>query len=121
MAVRTHPLRGHRAAMGHPFLGDGKYGGPDAFLTGSVSRKMHLHARRLIIDAPEGGTIDVTADLPTHFAASMEQMGFDLTARNAEPPVYAAPARTRSEKKKAAQAHANTVPNGRGGARRPPG
>src|SRR3546814_10519324 len=95
MAVRTHPLRGHRAAMGHPFLGDGKYGGPDAFLTGSVSRKMHLHARRLIIDAPEGGTIDVTADLPTHFAASMEQMGFDLTASKAEPLVNAAPERTR--------------------------
>ena len=69
------------AAIGHPIVGDGKYGGQDAFLTGSVSRKMHLHARRLIIDEPGGGKIDVTAELPEHFAASMEQLGFDLSLR----------------------------------------
>ncbi len=51
---RTHQLRVHMAAIGHPIVGDGKYGGQDAFLTGSVSRKMHLHARRLIIEAPQG-------------------------------------------------------------------
>ena len=44
---RTHQLRVHMAAIGHPILGDGKYGGPDAFLTGAISRKLHLHARRL--------------------------------------------------------------------------
>ena len=49
---RTHQLRVHMAAIGHPIVGDGKYGGQEAFLTGSISRKMHLHARRLIIDAP---------------------------------------------------------------------
>ncbi len=52
---RTHQLRVHMAAIGHPIVGDGKYGGQDAFLTGSISRKMHLHARRLIIDAPKDG------------------------------------------------------------------
>ncbi|MGE5953251.1 MAG: RluA family pseudouridine synthase, partial [Qipengyuania vulgaris] len=67
---RTHQLRVHMAAIGHPIVGDGKYGGQDAFLTGSVSRKMHLHARRLIIDAPGGEKLDVTAELPDHFAAS---------------------------------------------------
>jgi hypothetical protein len=51
---RTHQLRVHMAAIGHPIVGDGKYGGQDAFLTGSISRKMHLHARRLIIDHPDG-------------------------------------------------------------------
>ena len=50
---RTHQLRVHMAAIGHPIVGDGKYGGQDAFLTGAISRKMHLHARRLIIDAPK--------------------------------------------------------------------
>src|SRR3546814_2199700 len=40
---RTHQLRVHMAAIGHPILGDGKYGGKDAFLTGTISRKMHLH------------------------------------------------------------------------------
>ena len=47
---RTHQLRVHMAAIGHPIVGDGKYGGKDAFLTGTISRKMHLHARRLRID-----------------------------------------------------------------------
>jgi 23S rRNA pseudouridine955/2504/2580 synthase len=65
------------AAIGHPILGDGKYGGPDAFLTGTISRKLHLHARRLRIDHPDGGRIDVTADLPTHFAETMANLGFD--------------------------------------------
>ena len=44
---RTHQLRVHMLAIGHPILGDGKYGGQDAFLTGAISRKLHLHARRL--------------------------------------------------------------------------
>jgi 23S rRNA pseudouridine955/2504/2580 synthase len=75
---RTHQLRAHLLAIGHPILGDGKYGGQDAFLTGAISRKLHLHARRLRIDHPDGGKLDLTADLPEHFAATMASLGFDL-------------------------------------------
>ena len=75
---RTHQLRVHMAAIGHPIVGDGKYGGQDAFLTGSISRKLHLHARRLRIDHPDGGRVDVTAELPAHLAESMASLGFDL-------------------------------------------
>ena len=74
---RTHQLRVHMAAIGHPIVGDGKYGGQDAFLTGSISRKLHLHARRLRIDHPDQGQVDVTADLPEHFAESLATLGFD--------------------------------------------
>jgi 23S rRNA pseudouridine955/2504/2580 synthase len=74
---RTHQLRVHMAAIGHPIVGDGKYGGAAAFLTGGISRKMHLHARRIRVDHPDGGRIDQTAELPTHFAESMNQLGFD--------------------------------------------
>lgn len=74
---RTHQLRAHMAAIGHPIVGDAKYGGPDAFLTGGISRKLHLHARRLRIDAPQGGKIDVTAPLPTHLAESLGTLGFN--------------------------------------------
>ncbi len=74
---RTHQLRVHMAAIGHPIVGDGKYGGPESFLTGSISRKMHLHAHRLIIDHPDGTPLDVIAPLPDHFAASMAQLGFN--------------------------------------------
>ena len=77
---RTHQLRAHMTALGHPIVGDAKYGGPEAFLTGGISRKLHLHARRLRIDAPDGGKIDVRAELPSHFAESMATLGFDQAA-----------------------------------------
>lgn len=115
---RTHQLRVHLAAIGHPIVGDGKYGGQDAFLTGSISRKMHLHARRLIIDAPKGETIDVTAELPEHFAQSMEQLGFDITQSEAGPVASPPPERNRAEKKQAAKAHAKQYRKARRGERR---
>ncbi|MCT2559006.1 RluA family pseudouridine synthase [Tsuneonella sp. YG55] len=105
---RTHQLRAHMAAIGHPIVGDGKYGGQDAFLTGSISRKMHLHARRLIIDSPKGAKIDVTAELPEHFAATMEQLGFDVSLSDASP-TEGPPERTKEEKKQAARQHAKQV------------
>ncbi len=74
---RTHQLRVHAAATGTPIVGDRKYGGPDAMLTGGISRKMHLHARRLVIALPGGGALDVTADLPPHFAETLAMLGFD--------------------------------------------
>jgi len=76
---RTHQLRAHMAAIGHPIVGDAKYGGPEAFLTGGISRKLHLHARRLRIDAPSG-VIDVTADLPPHIAETLATLGFEQMA-----------------------------------------
>lgn len=119
---RTHQLRVHLAAIGHPIVGDGKYGGQDAFLTGTISRKMHLHARRLIISRPagevgSGGKLDVTAELPEHFAASMEQLGFDPTLSDAEPE-QGPPERTKAEKKQAARAHAKQVRRASRGPRR---
>jgi 23S rRNA pseudouridine955/2504/2580 synthase len=77
---RTHQLRAHMAALGHPIVGDAKYGGAEAFLTGGISRKMHLHARRIRVDGPEGAEIDVTAELPPHFAESLATLGFELLA-----------------------------------------
>jgi len=115
---RTHQLRVHLAAIGHPIVGDGKYGGQDAFLTGSVSRKMHLHARRLIIDAPKGETLDVTADLPEHFAQSMEHLGFDLSLSDAGPIATPPPERNKAEKKQAAKAHAKQYRKARRGERK---
>jgi 23S rRNA pseudouridine955/2504/2580 synthase len=89
---RTHQLRAHMAAIGHPIVGDAKYGGADAFLTGGVSRKLHLHARRIRIDAPDGAAIDVSADLPPHFAESLEMLGFHPLAGDALPLEQAKPA-----------------------------
>jgi 23S rRNA pseudouridine955/2504/2580 synthase len=113
---RTHQLRVHMAAIGHPIVGDGKYGGPDAFLSGTISRKMHLHARRLIIDAPGGSRIDVTAALPDHFAASMASLGFDQADGAALPPSPPPPGR--EDRKAAAKAHAKQYRKERRGERR---
>lgn len=113
---RTHQLRVHMAAIGHPIVGDGKYGGQAAFLTGSISRKMHLHARRLIIDSPDG-KIDVTAELPEHFATSMQQLGFDEASSDASPDAPT-PEPTKETKKAAAKAHAKQYRKERRGERR---
>ncbi len=114
---RTHQLRVHMAAIGHPIVGDGKYGGPAAFLTGGISRKMHLHARRIEVDHPDGGTIDVQADLPAHFAESLKSLGFEEMLGNMLPLDEATPP-TREQKKAKAKAHAKGVRKARRGERR---
>jgi 23S rRNA pseudouridine955/2504/2580 synthase len=115
---RTHQLRVHMAAIGHPIVGDGKYGGPAAFLTGGISRKMHLHARRIRVDHPDGGRIDEIAELPTHFAESLASLGFDQALGDAlqldedkGPPPKAVV-------KQRAKAHAKSVRKERRGERR---
>ena len=113
---RTHQLRVHMAAIGHPIVGDGKYGGMEAFLTGTISRKMHLHARQLVIDHPDGTPLDVIADLPDHFANSMDQLGFNLADGAALPSAPAGPGK--EAKKAAAKAHAKQYRKERRGERR---
>jgi len=114
---RTHQLRVHMAAIGHPIVGDGKYGGAAAFLTGGISRKMHLHARRIRVDHPDGGQIDVEAELPSHFAESLKSLGFEEMLGNQMPLDEALPP-SREQKKQAARAHAKTVRKARKGERR---
>lgn len=74
---RTHQLRAHCVVLGTPILGDGKYGGTEAFISGTgVSRKLHLHARAIRMPHPRGGTLMVVAPLPEHMARSLEFFGF---------------------------------------------
>jgi 23S rRNA pseudouridine955/2504/2580 synthase len=75
---RTHQLRVHAAAIGTPILGDGKYGGAGAQLSGSgLPRQLHLHARQIRMPRPQGGWIDVTAPLPPHMRTTWQFFGFD--------------------------------------------
>ena len=74
---RTHQLRVHMSAIGHPIVGDGKYGGAEAFLSGTISRKMHLHARRIRVDHPDGGQIEIFAPPPEHIVETLRNLGFD--------------------------------------------
>jgi 23S rRNA pseudouridine955/2504/2580 synthase len=115
---RTHQLRVHMAAIGHPIVGDGKYGGQDAFLTGGISRKMHLHARRIRIDHPDGSKLDVTAEPPKHFLESLQHLGFDLAAGDALPFDEPKFSETPEGKRKAASAAAKARRKERKGERR---
>jgi 23S rRNA pseudouridine955/2504/2580 synthase len=113
---RTHQLRAHMAAIGHPIVGDAKYGGAEAFLTGGISRKLHLHARRLKIDSPDGGKIDVTADLPPHISESLATLGFDPLAGDSLP--LEPPKATPEAKRRKVAAAAKTRRRERRGERR---
>ncbi|MFC7535795.1 RluA family pseudouridine synthase [Sphingomonas sp. GCM10030256] len=115
---RTHQLRAHMAALGHPIVGDAKYGGAEAFLTGGISRKLHLHARRLKIDAPEGGVIDVTAELPAHFTKSLATLGFERMAGDMLPLDTPDPAKDPVVKQRRVAAAAKTARKERKGERR---
>ncbi len=74
---RTHQIRVHATLLDTPIVGDGKYGGKEAFLDGTVSKKLHLHARSLDIDHPDGGVLSVRAELPRHMKDSWDMFGFD--------------------------------------------
>ncbi|WP_227271753.1 RluA family pseudouridine synthase [Roseobacter weihaiensis] len=91
---RTHQLRAHMAEIGHPIIGDGKYGGSGqenlgdgwgAQLGGIISKKLHLHARMMRFEHPDTRKeITVTAELPDHMSQSWETFGWtdDLAAED---------------------------------------
>jgi 23S rRNA pseudouridine955/2504/2580 synthase len=94
---RTHQLRAHAEAIGHPIIGDPKYSGaandprrhdPARQIPDAVEHKLHLLARRLVLPHPRGGTLDVTAPLPPHMQKSFELFGLDVKQYD---PIEAAP------------------------------
>ncbi|WP_416883239.1 RluA family pseudouridine synthase [Marivita sp.] len=92
---RTHQLRAHMAELGHPIIGDGKYGGSGqenlgdgwgAMLGGGISRKLHLHARSITIKHPvTGAKLTITAPLPEHMERTWEFLQWDPRDVPADP------------------------------------
>ncbi len=81
---RTHQLRAHLLAIGHPILGDPKYNTPSSVaLSGPL--KLQLHARRLVIPHPASGLIDVTAPLGPEMIAGFARFGFEEGEAAADP------------------------------------
>lgn len=87
---RTHQLRAHLSAIGHPIVGDGKYGptaeDAERRIQGAVSRKMHLHARNIRIPHPSGSgaILDLHAPLPEHMAHTWDLFGWDASRTDDE-------------------------------------
>ena len=92
---RTHQLRAHMAEIGHPIIGDGKYGGSGqenlgdgwgAQLGGVISKKLHLHARSMTFEHPmTRKQLTVTAPLPEHMAQSWQTLGWEESFADDDP------------------------------------
>ena len=78
---RTHQLRAHLAAIGHPIVGDPKYAVErERHLDHPGWDKLHLHARLIEIPANTFGkekARQVVAPLPDHMATTWAFLGFD--------------------------------------------
>ena len=81
---RTHQLRAHMLAMGHPILGDPKYG-TDESAELSAGLKLQLHARRLVLAHPSRGTLVLEAPLSPEMRAGFERFGFAEHEADPEP------------------------------------
>ncbi len=83
---RTHQLRVHCVALGTPIAGDGKYGGAGAFLQGvGIARKLHLHARAIVLPRPGRPDLRIVAPLPGHMRETWQTLGFDADADAGSP------------------------------------
>jgi 23S rRNA pseudouridine1911/1915/1917 synthase len=75
---RTHQVRVHLAAIGHPVIGDERYGGPAARprpVTGQmVPGRLFLHAFRLSLDHPAGGRRSWDAPRPDDLARVLARL-----------------------------------------------
>jgi len=67
------------AGFGHAILGDGKYM-CDIPTPEGLSRKLHLHARRLVIPRPGQRPLVLEAPLPDHMSETFAALGFDFDA-----------------------------------------
>jgi len=66
---RTHQIRVHLAAIGHPVCGDRQYGVAGRY---GLERQF-LHAQRLAFDHPVTGVaVDVSSPLPADLRAALE-------------------------------------------------
>jgi 23S rRNA pseudouridine1911/1915/1917 synthase len=65
---RTHQIRAHFGAIGHPLVGDSTYGGAERYGLG----RQFLHAHRLAFAHPAGGAaMSFRSELPADLAAAL--------------------------------------------------
>ena len=74
---RTHQLRAHMKAIGHPILGDPKYGDEKSEPL-SEGLKLQLHARSILLPHPSAGMLHVEAPLSPEMKAGFHRFGFSV-------------------------------------------
>ena len=81
---RTHQLRAHMKAIGHPILGDPKYSDDKA---GQLSEglKLQLHARSIYLPHPSVGMLHIEAPLSPEMKAGFAKFGFSEDEAEADP------------------------------------
>ena len=86
---RTHQIRAHFAAIGHPIVGDTLYGAPRTLRAGPrtlpLLERNFLHAARIGFSHPSSGAwVEVHAPLPKDLRVYFEQFAASLGRRDAE-------------------------------------
>jgi 23S rRNA pseudouridine955/2504/2580 synthase len=71
-------------AIGHPILGDPKYGDEISAQLGQ-GLKLQLHARKVVVPHPGGGLLVVEAPLSPEMKAGFTRFGFDAHEADADP------------------------------------
>jgi RluA family pseudouridine synthase len=85
---RSHQLRVHLQSIGHPIVGDRDYGGEDLFLSDlkpsyklrrgvdekPLTKRLFLHAERIVLRDLDGASVDVTMPLPDDLAVVLKQL-----------------------------------------------
>ena len=71
---RTHQIRVHMAALGHPLVADSLYGGKVGLIERPVRRQM-LHAHKIAFTHPKSGErVEFVAPIPADMAALLERL-----------------------------------------------
>jgi len=86
---RTHQIRAHFSAIGHPVVGDTLYGAPRSLRAGTrnlpLLERNFLHAARIGFSHPSSGAwVEVRAPLPRDLRVYFEQIADSLGRRDAE-------------------------------------
>jgi 23S rRNA pseudouridine1911/1915/1917 synthase len=80
---RTHQIRVHLSAIGHPIVGDRLYGGTRRHMPGDLRSLKHLerpflHAARLVFTHPsDGRRMEFTSPIPDDLQAVLDALRLD--------------------------------------------
>lgn len=81
---RVHQVRRHLRDLGHPVIGDQKFGRGyhSSWLSGEIGlERMALHALSIALPHPvSGGALEIVAPVPPDLAAPLARLGADLDA-----------------------------------------